>query len=112
LAVTDKRFIVAIKLNSHDFIDGGFDADDSREVALRLEAAGVDFIELSGGTYEDLVIYHKKESTRRREAFFIEYAIAYSTRSLLNGLTGLRSEYVPTLSAPSSASPAASDLFI
>jgi hypothetical protein len=71
-AVPDPRFMLAIKMNSHDFIEGGFDADDARTMARALDAAGVDLIELSGGTYEDLRLYHKQESTRRREAFFIE----------------------------------------
>lgn len=31
-------------------------------------------IELSGGTYESMAFSHKKESTKRREAFFVEFA--------------------------------------
>lgn len=31
-------------------------------------------MELSGGTYERMVLHHKWESTRKREAFFIEFA--------------------------------------
>jgi 2,4-dienoyl-CoA reductase-like NADH-dependent reductase (Old Yellow Enzyme family) len=42
--------ILSIKINSADFAEGGFDADDSREMAIRLEKAGLDLIELSGGT--------------------------------------------------------------
>lgn len=41
-------------------------------MAIRLEAAGVDLIELSGGTYESGAFHHKKDSTKKREAFFIE----------------------------------------
>jgi hypothetical protein len=41
----------------------------------RLEAAGVDLIELSGGTYESMAFQHKKESTKKREAFFIECVV-------------------------------------
>jgi 2,4-dienoyl-CoA reductase-like NADH-dependent reductase (Old Yellow Enzyme family) len=43
-------------------------------MATRLEGAGVDLIELSGGTYESMAFMHKKESTKKREAFFIEFA--------------------------------------
>jgi 2,4-dienoyl-CoA reductase-like NADH-dependent reductase (Old Yellow Enzyme family) len=43
--------ILSIKINSADFADGGFDEAESREMAHRLEAAGVDLIELSGGTW-------------------------------------------------------------
>jgi 2,4-dienoyl-CoA reductase-like NADH-dependent reductase (Old Yellow Enzyme family) len=34
----------------------------------------MDFIELSGGTYEQLQFHHVKESTKKREAFFLEFA--------------------------------------
>jgi 2,4-dienoyl-CoA reductase-like NADH-dependent reductase (Old Yellow Enzyme family) len=43
-------------------------------MTLRLEAAGVDLIELSGGTFESLHVFNPKESTAKREAFFIEFA--------------------------------------
>jgi 2,4-dienoyl-CoA reductase-like NADH-dependent reductase (Old Yellow Enzyme family) len=55
--VTDERFILAIKINSADFSEGGFDADESREMSVRLEAAGVDLIELSGGTFAILHLF-------------------------------------------------------
>ncbi|RJE22486.1 NADH oxidase [Aspergillus sclerotialis] len=35
---------------------------------------GLDFIELSGGTYESLAFEHKRDSTKRRDAFFLEFA--------------------------------------
>lgn len=41
---------VLIKLNSQDFIDGGFSVDDMLAVATLLEKAGIDAIEMSGGT--------------------------------------------------------------
>lgn len=41
---------VLIKLNSQDFIDGGLSVDDMLMVAALLEKAGVDAIEMSGGT--------------------------------------------------------------
>jgi hypothetical protein len=46
--------------------------DESKEMAIRLEAAGVDLIELSGGTYESTAFRHATDSTKAREAFFIE----------------------------------------
>jgi 2,4-dienoyl-CoA reductase-like NADH-dependent reductase (Old Yellow Enzyme family) len=66
--------IISIKINSADFSEGGFDENESREMIFRLEAAGVDIIELSGGTFESFGFFHKKESTKKREAFFIEFA--------------------------------------
>jgi len=41
---------VLIKLNSQDFIDGGFSVDDMLAVAALLERAGIDAVEMSGGT--------------------------------------------------------------
>ena len=35
-----------------------------------------DFVELSGGTYEELAFAHRRESTKKREAFFLEFADA------------------------------------
>ena len=80
-------FPISVKMNSADFQKGGFSADDSIIVAKMLESAGVDIIEISGGTYEqpkligvdDLTINperseQRKESTIAREAYFLEYA--------------------------------------
>ena len=80
-------FPISVKMNSADFQKGGFAADDSIIVAKMLESAGVDIIEISGGTYEqpkligvdDLTINperseQRKESTIAREAYFLEYA--------------------------------------
>lgn len=39
-----------------------------------LEKARVDFVDLSGGTFEGRAFEHKKESTKAREAYFIEFA--------------------------------------
>jgi hypothetical protein len=39
-----------------------------------LEQNKFDFIELSGGTYESLAFVHKRESTKAREAFFLDFA--------------------------------------
>jgi len=76
-------FAVSVKLNSSDFQKGGFTADDSATVSKWMEDAGVDLIELSGGNYEqprmidfdrkDPKADNKRESTRRREAYFLEF---------------------------------------
>jgi 2,4-dienoyl-CoA reductase-like NADH-dependent reductase (Old Yellow Enzyme family) len=44
------EFPALIKMNSEDFIDGGLTVDDMLQIARMLEEAGVDAIELSGGT--------------------------------------------------------------
>ncbi len=69
--------IVAAKLNSADFQRGGFDNEDSIATAKMLEAAGLDLLEVSGGTYEDpqmLSALPKRASTVAREAYFLEFA--------------------------------------
>jgi 2,4-dienoyl-CoA reductase-like NADH-dependent reductase (Old Yellow Enzyme family) len=73
---TPPSFIIGIKLNCVEFQDGGFDADQCRTICTSLERCGWDFVELSGGNYEELAFAHKKESTRSREAFFAEFADA------------------------------------
>jgi 2,4-dienoyl-CoA reductase-like NADH-dependent reductase (Old Yellow Enzyme family) len=49
---TGRGFTVAVKLNSADFQRGGFTLEESMEVARALEAAGIDLLEISGGSYE------------------------------------------------------------
>lgn len=75
-------FPVSVKLNSADFQKRGFSKEESAEVARWLAELGLDLIEISGGTYEQMAILgdkgepeaKKAESTRRREAYFLEYA--------------------------------------
>jgi 2,4-dienoyl-CoA reductase-like NADH-dependent reductase (Old Yellow Enzyme family) len=86
-AAVGEEFPVAVKLNSADFQKGGFAFEDSLQVAQWLEEAGVDLIEVSGGTYEQpklvgLAGVEEEEeqevahSTRMREAYFIDFAVA------------------------------------
>ncbi|NRA69539.1 MAG: NADH:flavin oxidoreductase/NADH oxidase family protein [Gammaproteobacteria bacterium] len=69
------KFPIGIKLNSADFMDGGFTESDSMAVVQALADAGIDLIEISGGTYESpsMVGYKAKASTLKREAYFLEY---------------------------------------
>lgn len=72
-------FAVAVKLNASDFQKGGFTIEQSCGVAAMLETDGIDLIELSGGTYEQMRFVTgdddtRRDSTKRREAYFIEYA--------------------------------------
>jgi len=72
-------FPIAIKLNSADFQKGGFTEDESILVVEKLVESGIDFVEISGGTYENPTMVtgetsRTKESTRKREAFFLKYA--------------------------------------
>ncbi|KAI1642444.1 NADH oxidase [Daldinia loculata] len=71
---TSPGFVLAIKINSVEFQDSGFAPLEAAHLVQLLEAHRFDLVELSGGTYEAPAWHHKKESTRRREAFFIEFA--------------------------------------
>ncbi|KAI1401928.1 NADH oxidase [Hypoxylon fuscum] len=71
---TGPGFVLGVKINSVEFQDGGFAAAEAARLVELLEAHRFDAVELSGGTYEAPGWHHKKESTRRREAFFIEFA--------------------------------------
>lgn len=86
-AVVGPEFPVAVKLNSADFQKGGFAFEDSLQVARWLEERGVDLIEISGGTYEQPKLLgmegiepverqHVAQSTLRREAYFVDFALA------------------------------------
>ena len=72
--VPDSGFIVGIKLNSVEFQQGGFPPEDAKELVKILEDTKFDFVELSGGTYEHLAFKHKRESSKKREAFFLDFA--------------------------------------
>ncbi|MBP6738665.1 MAG: NADH:flavin oxidoreductase/NADH oxidase family protein [Leptospiraceae bacterium] len=71
-----KDFSIGVKLNSKDFQHGGFSEDDSTIVANTLDQEGIDLLEISGGTYEKAAMtgVHEKETTRLREAYFLEFA--------------------------------------
>ncbi|KAK3105503.1 hypothetical protein LTR53_018309, partial [Teratosphaeriaceae sp. CCFEE 6253] len=72
--VNDPTFIICVKMNSVEFQPGGQTQDDCKSLCLKLEDAGVDFVDLSGGTFEGRAFEHKKESTKARESYFIEFA--------------------------------------
>jgi 2,4-dienoyl-CoA reductase-like NADH-dependent reductase (Old Yellow Enzyme family) len=67
-------FPVAIKLNSADFQRGGFTEEDSLATVRAIVEAGIDLVEISGGTYETGVAQPQKASSQAREAYFIEFA--------------------------------------
>ncbi len=82
-AAVGPEFPVAIKMNSADFQKGGFSEDDSIEVMRWLEDNGIDFIEVSGGTYEApaMMAGDRKKSTVQREGYFLDF-VAKATREL------------------------------
>ncbi|MGF1700336.1 NADH:flavin oxidoreductase/NADH oxidase family protein [Photobacterium makurazakiensis] len=70
-----EHFPIGIKLNSADFMQGSFSEDDSMLVVKALSRAGIDLIEISGGTYESPTMMggKQKASTQNREAYFLDY---------------------------------------
>lgn len=69
------EFPIGIKLNSADFQRGGFTEEESLDTIRALVAGGIDQVEISGGTYEAPAMTGiMKESTRAREAYFMEFA--------------------------------------
>ena len=63
-----------MKINSVEFQEGGFEPEEAKQLCAILESNHFDFVELSGGTYQSLAFEHKRESSKKREAFFIEFA--------------------------------------
>jgi len=68
------RFIIGIKLNSVEFQEKGLNPEEAREICRILEEKRFDFVELTGGTYEKLAFGHQRDSTKKREGFFLEFA--------------------------------------
>ncbi len=86
-AAVGAGFAVTVKLNSADFQKGGFSFDDCLRVIELLNEEGIDLLEISGGNYEQPrllgidglePVFAEKvaESTRAREAYFFDYAVA------------------------------------
>ena len=82
-AICASNFIVMVKLNSADFQKNGFSFDDACEVVNRLEALGVDVVELSGGSYEAPAMQGqtRDNTTLAREAYFLEFAHALESKT-------------------------------
>lgn len=87
---TSKNFILGIKINSVEFQEKGFRFEEALQLCSALEEAGMDFVETSGGTYEQFGFQHNKESTIQRENYFIEFAevICKAVKNLVVYSTG------------------------
>jgi 2,4-dienoyl-CoA reductase-like NADH-dependent reductase (Old Yellow Enzyme family) len=81
------KFPISVKLNAADFLRGGFEFEDSLMVARWLQAAGLDLLEISGGSYEqpammDMAGLEERVEqkvaalTAEREAYFVDFAKA------------------------------------
>lgn len=68
------EFPVGIKLNSADFLKGGFSEDDAAEVVSALASEGIDLVEISGGTYEAPAMTGSRMAKSGDEAYFLGFA--------------------------------------
>ncbi len=86
-----------VKINTDDFLPGGFNTDEMLQVAKWLEVAGIDAIELSGGTILGLVTgkpntsfsrierngpYYEDTAKRCRDRISVPLILDGGTRSL------------------------------
>ncbi len=76
-----QEFPLSVKLNSADFQKGGLTEEESQEVVKMLDKEKIDLLEISGGTYEKVAFFlmnedegQVRESTKRREAYFMDFA--------------------------------------
>ena len=93
---TGKQFLLLIKINSEDNLPGGFSIEDMLQVSAMLEKAGVDAIEISGGTIAALLtgdinnsfspatrepVYYREAAERFKEKIKIPLILVGGIRS-------------------------------
>lgn len=86
-----RDFTLGVKLNSSDFQKGGFSHEECLTVVDMLNQEGIDFLEVSGGNYEQPKLMgielpgvseeKVRESTRAREAYFASYARSVKSKA-------------------------------
>ncbi|MFX1465570.1 MAG: NADH:flavin oxidoreductase [Promethearchaeota archaeon] len=72
-----EQFPVLTKINATDMLDGGISTNDMLQVATMLEEAGIDAIEMSGGTIKAVLEGKPNESfsrTQKEEVYYREEA--------------------------------------
>lgn len=77
------RFAVIVKINSEDFMEGGFTTEEMVTVSAMLKQSGIDAIEMSGGTfYSHPYIPTRTGKTARveGEAYYLEAARRYKEK--------------------------------
>jgi len=75
-------FPVLIKMNGQDFLEGGLELEDAVQAGSMLKEAGIDAIEVSGGTFAsgDLMPSRKDIIKESDEAYFKTEARAFKER--------------------------------
>jgi len=115
------KFPVLIKINSEDFIEGGFTQDDMLKLSESLEKAGIDAIELSGGMLnarkynpvragansEDKEVFYKDAAKKYKEKIHVPLILVGGIRSfhvaeklVNNGITDYISMSRPFIREP------------
>ena len=61
-----EHFPISVKINSSDFVKGGFALDECVRVVRWLGDAGIDLLEISGGTYEQTEFLKIREESEIR----------------------------------------------
>lgn len=93
-----EEFPLLVKINSEDFVQGGLVVDEMLQVCAMLEKAGVDAIEMSGGTIyasgaysscrvgaldsQDKEVYYKEAAIRYKEKIGVPLLLVGGIRSL------------------------------
>jgi 2,4-dienoyl-CoA reductase-like NADH-dependent reductase (Old Yellow Enzyme family) len=78
-----RDYPILVKLNSEDFLEGGFSVDEMLEVSSQLEREGVDAVELSGGTLNDASRYTPSRPgaiPREKEGYYRDAARRFKER--------------------------------
>ncbi len=67
-----RYYPVLVKINSEDFMDGGLTLDDFLKVGDMLDSAGINAVEVSGGTHFSgkFIPFRKKITFERDQAYF------------------------------------------
>lgn len=93
-----EEFPVFVKINSEDFVEGGFTVAEMLQVCAMLEKAGVDAIELSGGTLfasgaysscrvgviesQDKEVYYREAAARYKKTINVPLMLVGGIRTL------------------------------
>ncbi|MCJ7664754.1 MAG: NADH:flavin oxidoreductase, partial [Desulfobacterales bacterium] len=77
-----RDYPLLIKMNCRDFLEGGLELEDALQAGAMMKEAGVDAIEVSGGTFAsgDLMPMRTGILTEEDEAYFKAEALAFKQR--------------------------------
>lgn len=79
-----RQFAILIKINSDDFIEGGFTQSEMVQVSAMLESAGIDAVELSGGTSLKISSYSSSRvgeiDSKKEEVYYRDAANLYKEK--------------------------------